>query len=327
MSDRHLSNFDLHQDSRGVLTAILNVPNSPINVFNARRSRRSRRADRHGRAKPRHPSLGVPVRQGIGIPGRGRRASDRKIENGGGSPAGIWIGQNLFARLEKLPIPTVAMIQGPCLGGGLEFALACKVRMVVNDPGRNSVCRKWNSVCLPGWGGTQRLPRKSVCASLADDPRWVKRSAPNRPCDIGLADQLVEPGRTRRRTAGNAVAAARRLAAGAEAANLENMVPRSHLAGANLVLRQALRGIGSKAKHYPALDAILDAVSAGLHAAGDEGSQRSGKRSANWRCRKPAGISCNCSSSAKRPAPRRRGSPRGRKGRRRSAKWASSAAA
>src|SRR5438067_6129540 len=41
-------------------------------------------------------------------------------------------GQQLFDKLERLPFPTVAVIHGPCLGGGLEFALACDYRVAID---------------------------------------------------------------------------------------------------------------------------------------------------------------------------------------------------
>jgi 3-hydroxyacyl-CoA dehydrogenase/enoyl-CoA hydratase/3-hydroxybutyryl-CoA epimerase len=68
-------------------------------------------------------------------------------------------GQRLFDKLAALAIPTVAMVSGPCLGGGLEFAMACDYRVVI-DEGRTQLGLPEVSLgLLPGWGGTQRLPR------------------------------------------------------------------------------------------------------------------------------------------------------------------------
>src|SRR5947209_2051814 len=68
-------------------------------------------------------------------------------------------GQELFDKLELLPIPTLAVIHGPCLGGGLELALACDYRLVVDGPGTQLGLPEVELGLLPGWGGTQRLPR------------------------------------------------------------------------------------------------------------------------------------------------------------------------
>jgi 3-hydroxyacyl-CoA dehydrogenase/enoyl-CoA hydratase/3-hydroxybutyryl-CoA epimerase len=68
-------------------------------------------------------------------------------------------GQRLFDKLEALPMPTVAVIHGPCLGGGLEFALACDYRVVIDQPSTQIGLPEIELGLVPGWGGTQRLPR------------------------------------------------------------------------------------------------------------------------------------------------------------------------
>ncbi len=68
-------------------------------------------------------------------------------------------GQSLFDKLERLPFPTVAVIHGPCLGGGLEFALACDYRVVIDHPKTQIGLPEIELGLVPGWGGTQRLPR------------------------------------------------------------------------------------------------------------------------------------------------------------------------
>jgi 3-hydroxyacyl-CoA dehydrogenase/enoyl-CoA hydratase/3-hydroxybutyryl-CoA epimerase len=69
------------------------------------------------------------------------------------------LGQKLFDKLAALPMPTVASIAGPCLGGGLEFALACDYRLVYDKPSTQLGLPEIELGLLPGWGGTQRLPR------------------------------------------------------------------------------------------------------------------------------------------------------------------------
>ncbi len=69
------------------------------------------------------------------------------------------LGQQLFARLEALPIPSIALVSGPCLGGGLELALACDYRWAVDHPKTQFGLPELKLGLLPGWGGTQRLPR------------------------------------------------------------------------------------------------------------------------------------------------------------------------
>src|SRR5207247_1638308 len=65
----------------------------------------------------------------------------------------------IFAKLENLRVPTVAIIAGACLGGGLELALACDYRVVVDEARTQLGFPEIELGLLPAWGGTQRLPR------------------------------------------------------------------------------------------------------------------------------------------------------------------------
>jgi 3-hydroxyacyl-CoA dehydrogenase/enoyl-CoA hydratase/3-hydroxybutyryl-CoA epimerase len=69
------------------------------------------------------------------------------------------LGQKLFSKLHDLRIPTIALIHGPCLGGGLELALACDYRMVADHSKTQLGLPEVELGLLPAWGGTQRLPR------------------------------------------------------------------------------------------------------------------------------------------------------------------------
>jgi len=68
-------------------------------------------------------------------------------------------GQTVLARLEALPIPTVAMINGFCMGGGLELALACDYRIATDTPDTRIGLPEILLGIHPGWGGTVRLPK------------------------------------------------------------------------------------------------------------------------------------------------------------------------
>ena len=66
-------------------------------------------------------------------------------------------GHAVLDRLDRLPLPTIAVIHGYCLGGGLEVALACDYRIAIDDASFG-----FPEVLLglhPGLGGTVRLPR------------------------------------------------------------------------------------------------------------------------------------------------------------------------
>src|SRR5262249_43672926 len=68
-------------------------------------------------------------------------------------------GQKLFDKLADLRMPTVAILKGACLGGGLELALACDYRLVLDQPPLEVGLPAASLALLPGWGGPQRRPR------------------------------------------------------------------------------------------------------------------------------------------------------------------------
>lgn len=68
-------------------------------------------------------------------------------------------GQAVFSYLEAMKIPTVAMINGFCMGGGLELVLACDYRIATEDKDTRLGLPEVMLGIHPGWGGTVRLPR------------------------------------------------------------------------------------------------------------------------------------------------------------------------
>ncbi len=71
----------------------------------------------------------------------------------------LMMGDDVLAKFEALPIPTVAMIDGFCLGGGLEIALACHYRVAEESNKTRIGFPEVMLGIIPGWGGTVRLPR------------------------------------------------------------------------------------------------------------------------------------------------------------------------
>jgi 3-hydroxyacyl-CoA dehydrogenase/enoyl-CoA hydratase/3-hydroxybutyryl-CoA epimerase len=100
-------------------------------------------------------------------------------------------GHETFAKLAALPVPTIAVIHGPCLGGGLEMALACSHRIVTDDDRTRLGLPEVGLGIIPGWGGTQRLPRlialdQSLTMILTGKPISSRKAH-----RIGLADAIV----------------------------------------------------------------------------------------------------------------------------------------
>jgi enoyl-CoA hydratase len=103
--------------------------------------------------------------------------------------AGAELGQRIFAKLDALPMPSIAVVNGFAFGGGLELALACTFRLAL--PEAKLGLPEIKLGLIPGYGGTQRLPR------LIGEGRALELIMTGRTVDaaealrIGLVNRLV----------------------------------------------------------------------------------------------------------------------------------------
>ncbi len=164
-------------------------------------------------------------------------------------------GQDVFNRLEELPFPTVAMIHGFCLGGGMELALACRYRVTCDDPGTRLGLPEVRLGIHPGWGGSARLV-PLIGAIKAMDLILSGRTVDGRTGRrMGFVD-LVVPERHLRDAARKLVLESPpQFRAGFVDRLSNNMLVRPLLAG---VLRRQVAARASKL-HYPAPYAMIDA--------------------------------------------------------------------
>lgn len=127
----------------------------------------------------------------------------------------------VFDRLAALACPTVAVIHGFCLGGGLELALACRYRIADEDPSTRLGLPEVRLGIHPGFGGTLRLPRlvghlrgmemmlsgRSLSARAAQKSGLVDYAVPRRQLERAARQVVMDPAQPRRpgwlqRTAG-----------------------------------------------------------------------------------------------------------------------------
>jgi len=100
-------------------------------------------------------------------------------------------GQDALNRIENLKKPVVAAIHGPCLGGGLEVALACHARVASDHKKTKLGLPEVQLGLLPAAGGTQRLPRIIGAQKALDLMLTGKQVDGKRAKRMGLVDEVV----------------------------------------------------------------------------------------------------------------------------------------
>ncbi|HLU49211.1 MAG TPA: enoyl-CoA hydratase-related protein, partial [Planctomycetota bacterium] len=117
----------------------------------------------------------------------------RKVASAAEATEKARLGQAVLGRFATLPAVTIAAIHGTCLGGGTELALACDLRIASHHPKTRIGLPEVQLGILPGFGGTQRLPRlvgltRALPIILTGKPQSVEKAA-----KIGLVDRVVYP--------------------------------------------------------------------------------------------------------------------------------------
>ncbi len=176
----------------------------------------------------------------------------------------IRAGQQLYSRIAALPMLTVAVIHGPCLGGGLELALACGFRAARDDESTRIGLPETQLGVIPGWGGTQRLPRliglESALRMILEGQRLpaakalkfglVDMAAPRERFEAELKNFLTD------RLAGKKVRRKRR--------GLPARLRGETWLGRKLVFSIARKKLGRRLVQYPALAGAMRAIETGL---------------------------------------------------------------
>jgi len=103
---------------------------------------------------------------------------------------GAAFGQAVFAKLDILPIPSIALLNGYAFGGGFELALACTFRLA--KPGARLGLPEIKLGLIPGYGGTQRLPRLIGEARALDMILTGRAVAAEEAVAIGLVNRLAD---------------------------------------------------------------------------------------------------------------------------------------
>jgi len=252
----------------GVAVVTLDVPNAAVNTFTRLvREEFARVLDQ----LERDPAIQAAVIRS-GKPDVWVAGADieefLQIETSSQAEAMSRDGHALLDRLENLRTPVVAAINGACLGGGLEAALACAYRVASDAPKTVFALPEVQLGLIPGGGGTQRLPRLVGLEAALDMILTGKNVRGRKALQIGLVHELVHPAILDE----IAIARARALADGALRRGApsgphgaRHLLLDENRVGRALVIRQAREKVLARTRgHFPAPLAALDAVANGF---------------------------------------------------------------
>ena len=182
-------------------------------------------------------------------------------------------GQLLFSQLEQLNIPIVAAINGACLGGGLELAMACHARVCSDNPKTALGLPEVQLGLLPGGGGTQRLPKLVGVQKALDMMLTGKQLRAKQALKVGLVNDVV-PNSILLATAEKMALAGNVKQAVKFKSSLLNKFLEGTAIGRGIVYKQAQKSVVAKTKgNYPAPVKIIDCVKTGMEQSPAKGYQ------------------------------------------------------
>ncbi|GIU53368.1 fatty acid oxidation complex subunit alpha FadJ [Shewanella sp. KT0246] len=173
-------------------------------------------------------------------------------------------GHIVFNELENLSIPVVAAINGACLGGGLELALACHLRVCTDDKKTIMGVPEVQLGLLPGGGGTQRLPRKVGITTALDMMLTGKQIRPKQALKMALVDDVVPESIL----LDTAITLAKKGKSAAKVVKKSalNKVLESTSTTRDIIFDQAAKQVMKKTQgNYPAPAKIIDCVKQGMN--------------------------------------------------------------
>jgi len=182
-------------------------------------------------------------------------------------------GQVIFSQLEQLNIPVVAAINGACLGGGLELAMACHARVCSDSPKTALGLPEVQLGLLPGSGGTQRLPKLVGVQKSLDMMLTGKQLRAKQALKAGLVNDVV-PNSILIATAEKMALSGSLKQSVKFKSSLINKFLEGTSVGRGIVYKQAKKSALSKTKgNYPAPVKIINCVKTGMEQSPAKGYQ------------------------------------------------------
>jgi len=243
-------------DAEGIAWVVFDDPDSKVNVLGFEQMQRlDVILDDLGKRKPK-AAVFISAKPDVFIAGADIRELERIRDRSHGEELSCQ-GQRIFTKIEQLGVPTVAAIDGACLGGGCELALACRHRVAADSPKTQIGSPETQLGIIPGWGGTQRLPRRiglraalgMICAGKNVNADKARR--------LGLVDAAV-PGVVMRETA-------TQVALGRRSAKQKSMWWQNWWPMRPFICRLARKRVRLQTEgRYPAPLRAIDAIEKGL---------------------------------------------------------------
>lgn len=195
------------------------------------------------------------------------RVADAKV-----AAEGSRYGQRLFAAWEALPFPTVAAVQGTCVGGGTELALASSYIVLSDRPDLRIGLPEIKLGILPGWGGCVRLPRRVGLLAALDLILAGKTIRSRQAERMGLADAVFPDAGFLHHAHRFALERAGRRTAVRRPRGLRRWLVESNPAGRRFVFDQVRRKTLARTRgRYPAPLAAIDVVRTGWEQGAERG--------------------------------------------------------
>ena len=171
-------------------------------------------------------------------------------------------GQAIFQMIADLPCPTIAAISGPCMGGGCELSLACDYRIITEEKPSQIGLPEIKIGILPGFGGTQRLPRLVGLPRALDIILAGKTLRPKQALKAGLVDEIVPFDKLRETAV--AIASGKKKVNRKGPSFFDNLLTKVGF-GRNIVHKKAKATLMKKTKGlYPAPLSALETTISGL---------------------------------------------------------------
>lgn len=184
------------------------------------------------------------------------------------------LGQAVFDKIAALPMTTIVVISGACVGGGLELSLACDFRIAHDTDKTRIGLPEVRLGIIPGFGGTQRLPRLIGIQRSLEYILTGKTVDAKRAYRSGIVDRVIpaEFSFDMLRSIGHAFAIEarspelrRKVEARRKRANAQSLLLEKNFIGRKVLFEQARKQTRSETKgHYPAPELAIEAVEKGF---------------------------------------------------------------